>query len=84
MDTLTFIKQTQQTFESISGIEQTFICPKKALEFTIKHFPFRFASAKSIVLVICKKCSQNGHKEMLNMLLEQVNLTFFIFILNFN
>uniref|UniRef100_A0A1I8EX74 VWFD domain-containing protein n=1 Tax=Wuchereria bancrofti TaxID=6293 RepID=A0A1I8EX74_WUCBA len=82
MDISTFIKQTQQTFEPIFGIEQSYICPKKALEFTLKHFPFRFASAKSIVLVMCKKCSQYGHKEMLNMLLEQVNLTYFFFIFN--
>ncbi|KAM3718740.1 putative apolipophorin protein [Dirofilaria immitis] len=71
LDVSNFMKQTQQSFEPISGIEVPHVCPKKAVEFTIKHFPFRFASAKSIVLVMCRKCPYREHTEMLDILLEQ-------------
>uniref|UniRef100_A0A8R1Y3W3 Vitellogenin domain-containing protein n=1 Tax=Onchocerca volvulus TaxID=6282 RepID=A0A8R1Y3W3_ONCVO len=71
LDVSTFMRQTQQSFEPVSGIEVPHGCPKKAVEFAVKHFPFRFASAKSIVLVMCRKCSYRGHAEMLDMLLEQ-------------
>ncbi|CAG9538789.1 unnamed protein product [Cercopithifilaria johnstoni] len=70
-DVSNFIKQTQQTFEPISRIDTPHSCPKKAIEFTVKHFPFRFASVKSIVLVMCRKCMPRGHTKMLDMLLEQ-------------
>uniref|UniRef100_A0A0R3RL85 VWFD domain-containing protein n=1 Tax=Elaeophora elaphi TaxID=1147741 RepID=A0A0R3RL85_9BILA len=76
LDASTFMKQTQQIFQPISGIETPHGCPKKAVEFTIKHFPFRFASAKTIVLVICRKCLPRGHEEMLDMLLEQISQFF--------
>ncbi|VDK88786.1 unnamed protein product, partial [Litomosoides sigmodontis] len=71
LDISNFVKQTEPNFEPRSGIEIPHHCPKKAMEFTVKHFPFRLASAKSIVLVMCRKCPPHEHKKMLDMLLEQ-------------
>lgn len=41
LDVSTFMRQTQQSFEPVSGIEVPHGCPKKAVEFAVKHFPFR-------------------------------------------
>uniref|UniRef100_A0A914ZTX6 Vitellogenin n=2 Tax=Parascaris TaxID=6254 RepID=A0A914ZTX6_PARUN len=74
LDVNGFVRQTQHKFETDSGFEPPPMSPLRAIQFAAKYFPFRFASTKSIVLVVCKPCTGShsiSQSELLDSVLRQ-------------